>query len=107
MTEAVIKVFIIGKINEWVRKRVLEEEIISKAAKGVDKLNNIINKHVWENIEGFINSAKEKDNKFIPNFLEEFSEDLFSNIFAEVRKNLDLRNLLESILKEEKTEIGI
>ena len=107
MTEAVIKVFIIGKINEWVRKRVLEEEIISKAAKGVDKLNNIINKHVWENIEGFINSAKEKDNKFIPNFLEEFSEDLFSNIFAEVRKNLDLRDLLESILKEEKTEIGI
>ena len=107
MTEAVIKVFIIGKINEWVRKRVLEEEIISKAAKGVDKLNNIINRHVWENIEGFINSAKEKDNKFIPNFLEEFSEDLFSNIFAEVRKNLDLRNLLESILKEEKTEIGI
>ena len=107
MKELAIKLYVTGKINEWVRKRVLEEEIISKAAKGVDKLNNIINKHVWENIEGFINNAKEKDNKFIPNFIETFTEDIFESVFNETRKSLDLKILLENILKEEKTEIGI
>ena len=107
MTETIVKVFIIGKINEWIRKRILEEEIIDKAAKGIDKLNNVLGDYVWENIAVFIHDAKEKDNKYIPNFLEEFTEDIFEKVFEDVRKSLDLRELLESILKEEKTEIGI
>ena len=107
MTETIVKVFIVGKINEWIRKRILEEEIVRKTAKGIDKLQNILNDKVWENIAVFIQNAKEKDNKYIPNFLEEFTEDVFEKVFEEVRKNMDLRALLESILKEEKEVIDI
>ena len=107
MTETIVKVFIIGKINEWIRKRILEEEIIDKAAKGVDKLNNVLGNYVWENIAVFIQNAKEKDNKYIPNFLEFFAEDVFEKVFEDIKKNLDLRKLLEDILKEEKEVIDI
>ena len=107
MTETIVKVIIIGKINEWIRKRILEEEIIDKAAKGIDKLNNVLGNYVWENIAVFIQNAKEKDNKFIPNFVEAFTEDIFESVFNEIRKSLELRELLENILKEEKEVINI
>ena len=107
MTELAIKLYVTGKINEWIRKRILEEEIIDRAAKGIDKLQNILNDKVWENIAKFINNAREIDNKFIPNFIEAFTEDIFESVFNEIRKSLDLRELLESILKEEKEVINI
>ena len=107
MTEMAMKIFIVGKINEWIRKRILEEEIISRGKAGIEKLQNVIDKHVWDNIEKFIKSAKEKDNKLIPNFLENFAEDIFEGVFKEVKAMLDLRELLESILLEEKQAIKI
>ena len=107
MTEMAMKIFIVGKINEWIRKRILEEEIISKGKAGVEKLQNVLDKHVWENIEKFIKAAKAKDNKLIPNFLENFTEDIFEKVFTEIKGMLDLREMLESILKEEKKAIKI
>ena len=107
MTEMAMKIFIVGKINEWIRKRILEEEIVSRGKAGIEKLQNVLDKHVWENIEKFIKAAKTKDNKFIPNFIETFSEDIFESVFNDIRKSLDLRELLESILKEEKEVIDI
>ena len=107
MKELAIRLFIGGKINEWIRKRILEEEIVRKTAKGIDKLQNILNDKVWENIAVFIQNAKEKDNKFIPNFVEAFTEDIFESVFNEIRKSLELRELLENILKEEKEVINI
>ena len=107
MTEIAMKIFIVGKINEWIRKRILEEEIVSRGKAGIEKLQNVINNHVWENIEKFIKAAKAKDNRVIPNFIENFTEDVFEKVFAEIRKILDLNELLESILKEEKKAIKI
>ena len=107
MKELAIKLYVTGKINEWIRKRILEEEIIDKAAKGIDKLNNVLGNYVWENIAVFIQNAKEKDNNYIPNFLEFFAEDVFEKVFEDIKKNLDLRKLLEDILKEEKEVIDI
>ena len=72
-----------------------------------DELENILDEYVWDNIQKFILAAKAKDNKFIPNFIETFSEDIFDSVFQETRKTLDLKNLLESILLEEKQAIGI
>ena len=107
MTEMAMKIFIVGKINEWIRKRILEEEIVSRGKAGIEKLQNVLDKHVWENIEKFIKAAKTKDNKLIPNFIETFSEDIFEKVFAEIKVMLDLNELLESILKEEKEAIKI
>ena len=107
MKELAVKLFIVGKINEWIRKRILEEEITGKGKKGVEKLQNILDEYVWDNIEKFIVAAKAKDNKFIPNFIETFSEDIFEKVFAEIKVMLDLNELLESILKEEKKAIKI
>ena len=70
MKELAVKLFIVGKINEWIRKRILEEEITGKGKKGVEKLQNILDEYVWDNIQKFIVAAKAKDNKFIPNFIE-------------------------------------
>ena len=107
MKELAVKLFVIGKTNEWIRKRILEEEITGKGKKGVEKLQNILDEKVWDNIEKFIVAAKAKDNKFIPNFIETFSEDIFEKVFAEIKVMLDLNELLESILKEEKEAIKI
>ena len=107
MTEMAMKIFIVGKINEWIRKRILEEEIVSRGKAGIEKLQNVLDKHVWENIEKFIKAAKAKDNNFIPNFIETFSEDIFDSVFQEIKVMLDLNELLESILKEEKKAIKI
>ena len=105
--ELMAKMYIVGKINEWIRKRILEEEIVSKGKAGADKLQNILDEHVWDNIEKFIKSAKSKDNKFIPNFIEDFSDDIFGGVFTEINGILNLRELLESIFSDEKKAIGI
>lgn len=105
--ELMAKMYIVGKINEWIRKRILEEEIVSKGKAGADKLQNILDEHVWDNLEKFIKGAKTKDNKFIPNFIENFSEDVFEGVFKEVKGMLNLRDLLENIFSEEKKAIGI
>ena len=89
MKELAVKLFVVGKINEWIRKRVLEEEITGKGKKGVEKLQNILDEKVWDNIEKFIVAAKAKDNKFIPNFIETFTEDVFEGVFKEVRETLN------------------
>ena len=107
MTEMAMKIFIVGKINEWIRKRILEEEIVSRGKAGIEKLQNVLDKHVWENIEKFIKAAKVKDNKLIPNFIENFTEDVFEKVFNEIKGMLNLNELLESILKEEKKAIKI
>ena len=107
MKELAVKLFIVGKINEWIRKRILEEEITGKGKKGVEKLQNILDEYVWDNIQKFIVAAKAKDNKFIPNFIEDFSEDIFDSVFKEIKGMLDLRELLESIFTDEKKAIGI
>ena len=107
MKELAVKLFVIGKTNEWIRKRILEEEITGKGKKGVEKLQNILDEKVWDNIEKFIVAAKAKDNKFIPNFIETFSEDIFEKVFVEIKGMLDLNELLESILREEKKAIKI
>ncbi len=105
--ELMAKMYIVGKINEWIRKRILEEEIVSKGKAGAEKLQNILDEHVWDNIEKFIKSTKAKDNKFIPNFIENLTEDILEGVFREVKGMLDLRDLLESILTDEKKAIGI
>ena len=107
MKELAVKLFVIGKTNEWIRKRILEEEITGKGKKGVEKLQNILDEYVWDNIEKFIVAAKAKDNKFIPNFIEDFSEDIFDSVFKEIKGMLDLQELLESIFTDEKKAIGI
>ena len=105
--ELMAKMYIVGKINEWIRKRILEEEITGKGKKGVEKLQNILDGHVWDNIEKFIKLAKSKDNKFIPNFIEDFSEEIFYRVFTEIKGMLNLRELLENIFSDEKKAIGI
>ena len=105
--ELMAKMYIVGKINEWIRKRILEEEIVSKGKSGADKLQNILDEHIWDNIEKFIKLAKSKDNKFIPNFIEDFSEEIFYRVFTEIKGMLNLRELLENIFSDEKKAIGI
>lgn len=105
--DQMIKMYATNKVCEFLRKRILEEEITGKGKKGAEKLQNVINDKFWANVENFIKNAKEKDNKLIPDFIEHFAEDMLDNVLKEIKTTLDLNKLLESILAEEKTEIGI
>ena len=105
MDKLILKVYITDKVIEFLRKRILHQEIINKTAAGIDKLQAVLDDNFWDKAEEFIIKSKETDNKFIPNFLELFVEDVFYSVFLDIRKNMNIRDLLEKIVSEEKTEL--
>lgn len=104
--DVIIKMYVLGKIKEFARKRILEEEIIKGAKKGLEKLESVM-KNFWENAENFIKKSKEIDNRYIPDVLEVVTEEISLEIIENFKKDINIRNLIEEILKEEKKEIGI
>ena len=105
MDKVLVQTYIINKVTEFLRKRILHQEIINKSAAGIDKLQAVLDDNFWDKAEEFILKSKEVDNKFIPNFIELFMEDVFYSVFLNVRQSLNLRDLLEQIVKEEKLEL--
>ncbi len=101
-----LKIILLGKIKEFVRKRVLEEEIIKGSKKGLEKLDAVMH-NFWENAEEFIRKAQKVDNKYIPNAIEIATEELALGTIGILKKEINVRNLIEEILGEEKTAIGI
>lgn len=105
MDKIFVQTYIINKVTEFLRKRILHQEVINKSAAGIDKLQAVLDDNFWDKAEEFIIKSKEKDNKFIPNFLELFIEDIFYSVFLSIRQSLNLRDLLEQIVAEEKLEL--
>lgn len=101
-----LKIILLGKIKEFARKRILEEEIIKGAKKGLEKLEAVMD-NFWENAEKFIETSKKVDNKYIPDTIEIATEELASGTIEILKKEINIRNLIEEILGEEKTAIGI
>ncbi|RRD39121.1 hypothetical protein EII29_08375 [Leptotrichia sp. OH3620_COT-345] len=70
-----LKIILLGKIKEFIRKRILEEEIIKGSKKGLEKLEAVMD-NFWENIRKFIEKSKKVDNKYIPDSIEFATEEL-------------------------------
>ena len=105
MEKMIIKMFIIGKLKEFITKEIYQKEIVMKGSKGIDKLDAVLD-NVWDKFQIFIEKGKHSDNKYIPNFIEEPVQEITEDIFKLVRDTFDLKSLIEDIVLEGKAETG-
>ena len=105
MEKTIIKMFIIGKLKEFVTKEVYQKEIVMKGSKGIDKLDAVLD-NVWDKFQIFIEKGRNSDNKYIPNFIEEPVQEITEEIFQVIRAEFDLKSLIEDIVLEGKAETG-
>ena len=103
--EAIIKMFIIGKLKEFITKEVYQKEIVFNGSKGIDKLDAVLD-NVWDKFKIFIEKGKHSDNKYIPNFIEEPVQEITEDLFQVVRNKFDLKSLIEDIVEQGKIETG-
>ena len=103
--EAIIKMFIIGKLKEFITKEVYQKEIVLNGSKGIDKLDSVLD-GVWDKFQVFIEKGKHSDNKYIPNFIEEPVQEITEDLFQVVRNKFDLKSLIEDIVEQGKIETG-
>ena len=105
MESAIIKMFILGKLKEFITKEVYQKEIVLNGSKGIDKLDAVLD-NVWDKFQTFIEKGKHSDNKYIPNFIEEPVQDITEDVFKLVRDKFDLKTLIEDIVAQGKSETG-
>ena len=105
MEKTTIKMFIIGKLKEFVTKEIYQKEIVMKGSKGIDKLDAVLD-NVWDKFQIFIEKGRNSDNKYIPNFIEEPVQEITEEIFQVIRAEFDLKALIEDIVLEGKAETG-
>ena len=105
METMIIKMFIIGKLKEFITKEVYQKELVLNGSKGIDKLDAVLD-GVWDKFQIFIEKGKYSDNKYIPNFIEEPTQSITEEIFKLVRDTFDLKALIEDIVAQGKKETG-
>ncbi len=105
MESAIIKMFILGKLKEFITKEVYQKEIVMKGSKGIDKLDSVLDKF-WDRAWEFIEKGRNSDNKYIPNFIEEPIQEGTEEVFEVLKNTLDLRKLIEDIVTQGKIETG-
>ena len=105
MESAIIKMFILGKLKEFITKEVYQKEIVLNGSKGIDKLDAVLD-GVWDKFQVFIEKGKHSDNKYIPNFIEEPAQEITEDLFQVVRNKFDLKSLIEDIVEQGKIETG-
>ena len=105
METMIIKMFIIGKLKEFITKEVYQKEIVLNGSKGIDKLDAVLD-GFWDKFQIFIEKGKHSDNKYIPNFIEEPAQSITEEVFKIVRDTFDLKALIEDIVEQGKKETG-
>ena len=105
MEKMIIKMFILGKLKEFITKEVYQKEIVLNGSKGIDKLDSVLD-NVWDKFQAFIEKGRNSDNKYIPNFIEEPIQDITEEVFKEIRAKFDLKTLIEDIVIQGKAETG-
>ena len=105
MESAIIKMFILGKLKEFITKEVYQKEIVMKGSKGIDKLDSVLDKF-WDRAWEFIEKGRNSDNKYIPNFIEEPIQEGTEEVFEVLKNTLGLRKLIEDIVAQGKIETG-
>ena len=105
MESAIIKMFILGKLKEFITKEVYQKEIVLNGSKGIDKLDAVLD-GVWDKFQVFIEKGKHSDNKYIPNFIEEPVQEITEDVFKLVRDKFDLKALIEDVVTQGKSETG-
>ena len=84
----------------------LEEEIQKGAKLGIEKVE-AVTKDFFTGVKKFIADCKKTDNELIPNELEEFGEELISDLVDQVEAQVNLKNIVETLLGQEKKVLDI
>ena len=103
---AQLQMILVGMLVDFTRKEVLEKEIIFGAKTGSQKLEAVKN-NFFAKFKDFVRKAQERNNPYIPDNIEFFSEELMLKGTEELEKIVNVEEIVHSILGEEKTAIGI
>ena len=101
--ETMIKMYVINKVTEFVKKNIYRSEIINAWKTGIEKFETVVN-NFWDKAEEYILKEKEVDRKWIPDAIEKLGEEAIHEVVKTLRKELDPKKLVQDIFDLEKTE---
>ena len=101
--ETMIKMYVINKVTEFVKKNIYRSEIVNAGKAGIEKFNDVVD-NFWNKAEEYIMKEKEMDRKWIPNTIENLGEEAVQEVVKTLRKELDPKKLVQDIFDTEKTE---
>jgi hypothetical protein len=101
MTDLAVKIYVRGKILDFLRKTMLGLELTEKAKTGVEKMETLLD-GIWDKIEKFIEEEKRRNLEWMPDIIENFAEDLISRAIKEAKELLDIRKLAQEIFNLER-----
>ena len=88
------KLYVRDKFKEALKEGVLNLELNDKASTGLVKMSKLID-NFWDKLEGIVLREKSIDRKWVPNLVEEFSEDLLLEIIRDMKRTYDLRAIAQ------------
>ena len=101
--ETMIKMYVINKVTEFVKKNIYRSEIVNKGKEGLEKFNDVVD-NFWDKAEEYIMKEKEVDRKWIPDTVEKFGEEAIHSIVKTLREELEPKKLIQEIFDIEKME---
>lgn len=101
MTDLAVKIYVRGKILDFLRKTILGLELTEKAKTGVEKMETLLD-GIWNKIENFIEEEKKRDLEWMPDVIENFAEDLILSAIKGAKELLDVRKLAQEIFNLER-----
>ena len=98
-----VEMYIKSKISDFIRKSIYKIEITKKGKAGVEKFQELID-NLWDKTERWIIEEKNRDIKWLPNVIEEITEETIHESIKTLRKELDIRKVAQEIFNVEKKE---
>ena len=98
-----VEMYIKNKLSEFIRKSIYKIEIVKKGKAGVEKFQELTDR-LWDKAEKWIVEEKNRDIKYLPNIIEEITEETIHGAIKSLRKELDIKKLAQEIFDIEKKE---
>ena len=95
--------YIKNKVCDFIRKSIYKIEITKNGKAGVEKFQEFID-NLWDKAERWIVEEKNRDIKWLPNVIEEITEETIHIAIKSLREELDIRKLAQEIFDIEKKE---
>ncbi len=98
-----VEMYIKNKVIDFIRKSIYKIEITKKGKAGVEKFQELTDR-LWDKAEKWIVEEKNRDIKWLPNIIEEITEETIHESIKTLRKELDIRKVAQEIFDAEKKE---
>ncbi len=98
-----VEMYIKSKISDFIRKSIYKIEITKKGKAGVEKFQELTD-NLWDKTERWIIEEKNRDIKWLPNVIEEITEETIHIAVKSLREELDIKKLAQEIFDIEKKE---